>query len=90
MNEIVSSDEDLKEFNCVLIDKNFPIEKLFNKSVIYADINTIEDLDNFADNATFTQMSSIADYDEPMYYTKSEMTSEIEDNNNIGLYRIIY
>ena len=89
-NEIVNSEEDLNEFNCILLDRNYPIEKLFNKTVVYADINTIEDLDNFADNATFTQMSSITDYDEPMYYTKSEMISEIEDNNNIGKYRIIY
>lgn len=82
--------DNLKGFDCQLIDSDYPIEKLFNKTVVYADINTIEDLDNFADNATFTQMSSITDYDEPMYYTKSEMVSEIEDNNNIGKYRIIY
>lgn len=87
-DEIVK--DNLKEFDCHLIDSNYPIEKLFNKSVIYADINTIEDLEEHPNNATFTHMASVGDYDEPMYCSKSEMIAEIEDNNNIGKYRIIY
>ena len=89
-NEIVANDDDLKDFDCKLLSSDYPIEKLFNLTVVYAYINTIADLEAFSDNATFTQMSSIADYGEPMYYNKSEMISEIEDNNNIGKYRIIY
>lgn len=87
-NEIVK--DNLQEFDCHLIDANYPIEKLFNKSVIYADINTIEDLEEYPNNATYTHMASVGDYDEPMYFSKSEMIAEIEDNNNIEKYRIIY
>lgn len=91
-NEIVASDEDLSEFDCILIDRNFPIEKLFNKKVTYADIESVDDLDNFTYRATYTPMfeDKTKICDEPIYYTVSEMVSEIEDNNNIGKYRIIY
>ena len=88
--EIVNSDDDLRDFNCVLLDRNYLIERLFNKSSTYADINTIEDLEEYPNNATYTHIASVGDYDEPIYYSKSEMIAEIEDNNNIGKYRIIY
>ena len=31
--EIVSTDEDLNEYDCQLLPSNYPIEKLFNKTV---------------------------------------------------------
>lgn len=89
-DEIIASDEDLSEYDCAMLSADYPIEKLFGLSVEYADINTTADIEKYPRNATFTDMATINDYDEPMYYSFSEMVYEIEDNGNGGRYRVIY
>lgn len=87
--EIVSTDEDLNEFDCQLLPSNYPIEKLFNKTVEIRTIASLSDIESYSDNATFTFIDEQSDYDEPMYYTKSELLNN-EDLLSIGNYRIIY
>ena len=88
-NEIVK--DNLKDFDCHLIDSNYPIEKLFNKSVIYENVTKIDDMEKYPFSATFSDVPSMEkDDDEPNYLRYSELFALIEDGEGFGEYRIIY
>ena len=88
-NEIVASDEDLKDYDCKLLSSDCPIEKLFNMTVELKDIRNFSDVESYSDNATFTFIDEQSDYDEPMYYTKNELLNG-DECNCYGKCRVIY
>lgn len=92
-DEIVSTDEDLREFDCKLISSDYPIERLFNRKIKHIEITTETNLSDFPSNAQFIDIDNKC-YGEPMYYTMKDFENILScggDNSDfIGKYIMVY